>query len=338
MIPDAWSALRGLPVRPAEDAGLINTTLIAGDPARYVAQRVNPIFAPEVHHDIEAVTAHLAARGLPTPRLARTDQGDLWARDAEGGVWRVLDFIPGRTVHRLSSAAPAPALARAAGALVARFHRAVDDLDHTYRHVRPGVHDTPLHMERLARTVAVAVPVPQSEDRALADAILDAWRTWQGRLDTPARHCHGDLKVSNLRFTEAGEGVCLLDLDTFARMPLDAELGDAWRSWCNPGGEDLWDARFDLEIFRAAVAGYNEERPLTAEERETIAGAMERIALELAARFCRDVFEDRYFGWDPARFPSRKAHNLARARSQLALARSARQQRAAIERVLAAPR
>lgn len=332
MIPHAWSVLRCLPVHPADDAGLINTTLLVGDPARYVAQRVNPIFAPEVHHDIEAVTAHLAARGLPTPRLVRTDQGDLWARDVEGGVWRILDFVPGRTVHRLSSAAPALALARAAGGLVARFHRAVEDLEHTYRHVRPGVHDTPLHMERLERAAAGA----EGEGRALADAILEAWRTWQGRLDAPVRHCHGDLKVSNLRFNEAGEGVCLLDLDTFARLPLDVELGDAWRSWCNPGGEDLCDARFDLEIFSAAVAGYNEARPLLAEEREPLAGAVERIALELASRFCRDAFEDRYFGWDPARFPSRPAHNLQRARSQLALARSVRQQRAAIERVLAA--
>jgi hypothetical protein len=83
------------------------------------------------------------------------------------------------------------------------------------------------------------------------------------------------------------------------------------------------------------VAGYCDVRPFAAEEREALAGAVERIALELAARFCRDAFEDRYFGWDPARFPSRPAHNLHRAAGQLALARSARRQRAAMERLLA---
>lgn len=329
MIPDAWTALRGLPVRTAEDAGLINTTLLVGDPPRYVAQRVSPIFAPEVHDDIEAVTAHLAARGLCTPRLARTDDGALWTRDAGGGVFRVMDFVPGRTFHRMAS----PALARAAGALVARFHRAVDDLEHTYRHVRPGAHDTALHMERLER--AAAPGGGEGEGRALADAILDAWRTWEGRLDAPARHCHGDLKISNLRFSDHGEGICLLDLDTFASNPLDVELGDAWRSWCNPAGEDSQEAHFDLEIFAEAAAGYGAERPLSAEERESLVDAVERIALELAARFCRDVFEDRYFGWDPARYPSRVAHNLQRAAGQFAVARSARRQRARIAAVLA---
>lgn len=335
MIPDAWSALRGLAARPADDAGLINTTLVVHDPRdpqgapRFVAQRVNPIFAPEVHDDIEAVTAHLAARGLATPRLVRADDGALWARDAAGGVWRVMDFVPGRTYHRVSS----PAVARAAGALVARFHRAVDDLEHDYRHVRPGAHDTPLHMERL--TQAASGGTGADRGRALADAILDAWRTWEGRLDLPGRHCHGDLKISNVRFSEAGEAICLLDLDTLARYPIDVELGDAWRSWCNPVGEDSTETHFDPEIFAAAVHGYAGVRPFLAEEREALAGAVERIALELAARFCRDVFEDRYFGWDPARFPSRAAHNLYRAEGQLSLARSARRRRAEIARILA---
>jgi hypothetical protein len=45
------------------------------------------------------------------------------------------------------------------------------------------------------------------------------------------------------------------------------------------------------------------------------------VAVELAARFCVDAFEDRYFGWDPARFPSRREHNRVRAVGQLQLAR-----------------
>lgn len=324
-IPDAWAPLRGLGLRRCEDQGNLNATWVAGEPPRFIVQRVSPVFAPEVHDDIEAVTAHVAARGLVTPRLVRTDEGALWARDAEGAVWRVMDFIPGRTHHRVSD----PALARAAGALVARFHRAVDDLEHRYRHVRAGAHDTALHMERLDAAAT------GGEGRRLADAILDAWRTWRGRLDLPLRHCHGDLKISNLRFSERGEGICLIDLDTLALQPIDVELGDAWRSWCNPAGEDSTEARFDLDLFAAAVAGYREVRPFGAEEKEALVDAPERIALELAARFCRDAFEDRYFGWDAKRFPTRAAHNLHRAAGQLALARAARLQRDEIARRLA---
>lgn len=316
MPPDAWAALRGLPLRPAEDGGLINQTWLAGQPTRWVVQWVNPIFAPSVHEDIEAVTAHVAARGLVTPRLLRTDDGALCAV-TEGGTWRVMDFVPGVTHHRMTS----PALAHAGAALVARFHAAVDDLDHTYRHVRPGAHDTPGHMARLEAAAG------EGPARAVADGILAAWQSWDGRLDLPERHAHGDLKVSNLRFDEAGHGVCLLDLDTLARLPLDVELGDAWRSWCNPVGEDSVETRFDLDLFAAAVAGYRSVRRWTADEAAALVPGVERIALELAARFCRDVWEDRYFGWNSERFASRAEHNLFRARGQLQLARSVRENR-----------
>jgi Ser/Thr protein kinase RdoA (MazF antagonist) len=236
-----------------------------------------------------------------------------------------------------------PLMARAGGALVARFHRAVEDLEHAYRHVRPGAHDTALHMQQLEASTSHGAALQRArfeaaatrdEARRVADAILEGWRTWSGRLDLPARHCHGDLKISNLRFSDEGEGICLIDFDTLALLPLDVELGDALRSWCNPIGEDSTEARLDLEIFASAIDGYQEERELAVEEREALAGGVERIALELAARFCRDVFEDQYFGWDAARFGSRADHNLHRAKGQLSLARSARRQRAEVERLL----
>lgn len=327
MPPDAWSALRDLPVRASEDGGLINQTWIVGEPPRWVLQRVNPIFAPSVHEDIEAVTAHLAARGMATPRLLRTDAGALCAVEADAS-WRVMDFVPGRTLHRVDH----PRVAAAGGELVGRFHAALADLDWDYRHLRPGAHDSPAHMRALA---AVATT---GEAGALAARILEAWAGWEGRLDLPARHAHGDLKISNLRFDEAGRGLCLLDLDTLARLSLDVELGDAWRSWCNPVGEDGVETLFDLDCFEAAARAYLAVAPVSREEAEALVPGVERIALELAARFCRDAVEDRYFGWNARRFPSRVAHNLFRAAGQLNLARSVRAQRRAAESIVAAAR
>ncbi|MSP55637.1 MAG: hypothetical protein EXR69_08550 [Myxococcales bacterium] len=312
------------------DAGLINRTLLAGEPPRFVVQRVSRIFGPAVHDDIEAVTAHLDRCGMVTPRLLPTDVGGLWARDAAGDVWRALTFVAGQTVHRLTE----PAIAHAAGALVARFHGATDSLDWDYRHVRPGAHNTPAHMlslEGVASGASAAVD--------LAGEILEFWAGWQGALDLPGRHAHGDLKISNLRFRGAGgdspEGVCLLDLDTLSLLSIDVELGDALRSWCNPVGEDGMETYFDLRLFEAAMAGYQSVRTLSGLERAAVVSGAERIALELASRFCRDAIEDCYFGWDVARFPSRVAHNLFRASGQLALARSVRRQRPAMERLLA---
>ena len=333
MIPDAWAALRGLTLRAAPDAGLINETLVAGDPPRFAVQRVNAIFSPRVHEDIDAVTRHIAAKGMVTPRLVPTDGGELWATGDDGAIWRVLDWVPGRTLHRVTD----PGVAARAATLVARFHGALADLEWTYRSVRAGAHDTVAHLARLEEAACVvngARTELELRAAAVADGILGEWSTWSGRLDLPARHAHGDLKISNIRFAPDGSALCLLDLDTLGRLSVDVELGDAWRSWCNPVGEDSTETTFDLAVFAASAGAYLETNPLAREEREALVAGIERIALELAARFCLDVFEDRYFGWDPARFPSRPAHDLFRAQGQLALARSVRGRRTEAERLV----
>jgi Ser/Thr protein kinase RdoA (MazF antagonist) len=135
---------------------------------------------------------------------------------------------------------------------------------------------------------------------------------------------HGDPKLNNIVFGKDGTARCLIDLDTLSRMTIPVELGDAFRSWCNPTGEDVVAARFDLSLFEAAIGGYARETRgfLTPAEIAAIPGAVETIALELAARFCADALEESYFGWNRVRFPSASAHNLHRARSQLALGQS----------------
>jgi len=293
--------------------GLINTTYAVGAPPVAVLQRLHPVFGAAVNLDIEAVTAHVAARGMETPMLIRTRDGHAWITDEGGGVWRALTWVDGETVHRV----PDPAWAEAGGALVGRFHRAVADLSHTYHFTRAGVHDTAAHLGKL---------------RARVDAGGDAEAVELGReilgvplpvlLEQPRRHVHGDLKISNLLFRrDPLRGVALVDLDTLALGSMAFELGDALRSWCNPHGEDAGHVHFELPIFAAAIAGVRAEADalITRDERLAIVTGLETVCIELAARFAVDVFDDSYFGWDPARFPSRRAHNLIRARGQLAL-------------------
>ena len=54
--------------------GLINATYVVreGSDPIAVLQRLHRIFGADVNLDLEAVTAHLAARGMTTPRLIRT--------------------------------------------------------------------------------------------------------------------------------------------------------------------------------------------------------------------------------------------------------------------------
>jgi Ser/Thr protein kinase RdoA (MazF antagonist) len=303
--------------------GLINKTfLVETDDERAVFQRLHPVFAGSVNEDIDAVTTHLAHKGLVTPRLLRADDGAAFVDDPEvGRPWRALSFVNGTSYDKVRD----PALAFEGAALVARFHLAVADLDYSYRHVRAGVHDTDKHLRHLERALAEHTGHRLYADvEPVARAILEGARTLPDFAHAPLRHCHGDLKISNLLFDDAGKGACLVDLDTLGRMPLAHELGDALRSWTNPAGEDVTDAQVDVAVFKAAVEGYASvaQGHVTREERDTLVAGMRTICLELAARFCADALFESYFGWDERRYESRGAHNLVRARGQLALARS----------------
>jgi Ser/Thr protein kinase RdoA (MazF antagonist) len=303
--------------------GLINTTYFVRE-AGAALQRLHPIFGADVNLDLDAVTAHVAARGLETPRLIRTGDGRAWL-DHDGNVWRALTWIDGESVH----AVPDPAWAEAAGALVGQFHRAVADLDYDYKFVRAGVHDTAAHLAKLRAYAG----------DELVDEILAAAAVLPALPQAPRRNVHGDLKISNVIFRrDPLRAVALVDLDTLGKGTLAFELGDAMRSWCNPKGEDEAHARFELPIFAAAIGAFRAiaDPIVSRDERIAIVHGLETVCLELAARFCVDAFEDRYFGWDPARFSSRREHNLVRARGQLALGLAVRAARAdAMDVVLA---
>ncbi|HEY5951176.1 MAG TPA: phosphotransferase [Kofleriaceae bacterium] len=328
MVADAIAAAWGWQASAISPhaGGLINKTFVVRDDAGApiaALQQLHPIFGAEVNLDIEAVTAHLAAHGLDTPRVIRTRDDRAWL-EHEGRIWRALTWIAGESVH----AVPSPEWAHAGGILVGKFHRAVADLTYDYRFTRAGVHDTQAHLAKLRERVAGAA---DDEATELGREILDAAAALPALPVTPRRHVHGDLKISNLIFRDAPlRGICLVDLDTLAKGTMAFELGDAMRSWCNPQGEDAGSVGFDLDIFAAAISGFRSEAdPLVStEERRSIVYGLETVCVELAARFAVDAFDDRYFGWDPARFPSRRVHNLVRARGQLVLGlavRAARQ-------------
>ncbi|RMG97414.1 MAG: aminoglycoside phosphotransferase family protein [Deltaproteobacteria bacterium] len=319
-----WSVLAG---------GLIHRTHRVDAPAgRFVVQEVSPIFDPVVHEDIEAVTAHLARKGIVTPRLLAADDGARWI-EAGGRVIRVLTFVEGRAIERVTD----PAVARAAGAALGAFHAALSDLDHEFRSVRVA-HDPARHVGALVVAVdAHAGHRLHDEVARLAEAIAAEAAGLPDVGGQPRRIVHGDPKITNLLFDPAvpGRPVAWVDLDTCGRQVLAYEFGDAVRSWTNPAGEEGADARVDPDLFRGAVAGYaSAVQDLAPEEREGLVVGVEIIALELASRFATDALEESYFGWDPARHPASGEHQLARARGQWALYRAARAGRAVRERIV----
>ena len=303
------------------DHGLINRTwkVQADNGESYALQHLSPILGPEIHDDIDAVTAHIAARGLPTPRLVRTSDSSLYV-EREDGVWRLLTWLEGEFHNRLHNTRQA----EQAGALLARFHIALADFDRPFASKRRPIHEPERRFAELEKALernrghSMRVEAERLQRRALSlVAKLPPMP------DTPLRVAHGDPKINNMLFTAEGEGIAMLDLDSLGRLSLPFELGDAFRSWCNPAGENSEETEFSVDLFQAARAGYLEvARFITEEERSCLVDATLWITLELTTRFTADILNDRYFGWDPQRFGSRAEHNRVRARGQLCLAES----------------
>ena len=303
------------------ESGLINRSWRVDTPTgtSFVLQRVNPMFPATINSDIDVVTRHLRDKGMRTPLIVPTSEGDP-ALLTSGEVWRVLTYIPGVSRDTLGNNRQA----REAGGLLGRFHSTVNDLDHTFSNPRLGVHDTAAHLENLRRALASRGDHPQFDRvEPIAERILDM----AGRLpELPLageRIVHGDPKISNVIFDpDTDEAICLVDLDTVAFMPVILELGDAFRSWCNPLGEDTPETAFSMPLFRAALAGYAAGAGdlLSEDEWRALPAATLTIALELAARFAADALQESYFGWNPARFGNASEHNQVRAAGQLRLA------------------
>jgi len=307
------------------ESGLINASWRVDTPSgkSFVLQRVNPMFPPTINNDIDAVTRHLRDKGMPTPLIVPT-RDDAPALQAAGKVWRVLTYLPGVARDTLQNARQASE----AGALLGRFHDAVSDLDHTFSNPRLGVHDTAAHLANLERALATHGDHPQLDKvKPIAERILEMAHRLPDLPLTRERIVHGDPKISNFIFDpDTDEAIGLVDLDTVASMPIVLELGDAFRSWCNPLGEDTTETTFSVPFFRAAIGGYARGAPglLSADERQALPDATLTIALELAARFAADALQESYFGWDTAGFENASQHNRVRAAGQLCLAEKIR--------------
>lgn len=303
-------------------SGLINDTF-AVDAAhgRFVMQRVHPVFAPQVHDNIAAVTTRVMERGLPSPQLLATRDGGLWTHDGTD-VWRLMTRVPGVSFGAVGSSTQA----HAAAGLLGRFHEALVDLPHEFVGMRVGVHDTPAHLRALTAAIDGGRDHRLfAEVAPLGEAIAERAATLPALDGVPTRVLHGDPKFNNVLFAgtdgdDADRPVCLVDLDTVGPGTLHLELGDMWRSWCNRRGEDERQAAYDASIFEASLAGYASARGAPdGDEREALVHGVEWITLELAARFAADALVERYFGWDAGRFATRGEHNLVRALGQWTL-------------------
>jgi Ser/Thr protein kinase RdoA (MazF antagonist) len=290
----------------------------------FCLQRLHPkLSSDEILEDYEAVTTHLHHEGFPAPRLVQTRRQKL-AADVDGHRWRLTTWLEGTSTGQVTSTHQA----HQAGGLLARFHRAAQKIAHRFLSTHP-LHDTPLHARLLSEAIETERKKPARERSGWLERVEPLGRKaleGTSRLalplsGLPRRVVHGDPKISNILFDpHTGRACGLVDLDTCTRHTVLVDLGDAIRSW-SPQGTEESVGRFRLEIVEAMLEGYAAQAaPLEEPELATIPRCGPLITWELCSRFVRDTLEDSYFGWDRSRYPSRRAHNFARASAMAELA------------------
>ena len=320
-IDHAVEALSGFGITHTEirtlDIGLINSTyLVIDNDSKYILQCVNSMFPDSIHEDIDAVTRHLHGKNISSPQLIQTVEDGLFL-NRDGQTWRMFNYIDGVSFNTVDD----PAIAREAGTVLAEFHRALLDMDYEFCNVRPGVHDTQKHIAALRSALDIHRDhVNYREILPLSTEILDYAARLPILTASPERKVHGDPKINNFLFDRKNQrGICLVDFDTLGRMSLPLELGDAFRSWCNPGGEDVDKTTFSIATFENALQGYASISRdfILDEEWRALVVAIHIIYIELATRFCADALNESFFSWDPNKFESHSQHNQIRARNQL---------------------
>jgi Ser/Thr protein kinase RdoA (MazF antagonist) len=314
-ILDSFSLSRPVSVKQI-NTGLVNQTYkIMNSDGVFALQSLHTVFPDETLEDMHVVTDYLSQHGMRVPTLMRTKDGEFFMLDHNNLRWRLYSWIEGR-VH---DAVVDEAMAHEAGKIVGTMHRILADIDYKPQGTIPHFHDTVYILKQLESVFAQLPPEAQVIAR---DILTEAPSTLIDENELPPQVIHGDLKISNLLFDEDNHAIGIIDFDTLLWKPKAIDMGDALRSWCNRTTEDDPQAVFDSGLFEAAETGYSEGLHVTVDLRPVHRQAAKQIAFELSARFFTDMVTDNYFSFDAARYPSRKAHNFARAMSQYHLAKS----------------
>ena len=311
---DAYDIGKVVSVKAVKD-GLVHKTYdVKTDEGRFIIQNVHQVLATKgVAADFLAVTRYLHEKGFPTPEAVLSRSEEVLVHN-NGNKWRMQTKLSGQTIHVLKDRS----MAYEAGQIYARFHNTLNGMSYKFKakkllHETRKIYNKFLGEIRRPKHTSLLAGVEKE-----IDFIKSELPKYFLPDDLPLRVIHGDPKISNVLFDKNGKAKAIIDLDTCNRRPLLVELGDAFRSWCG-NAEDDPKNKFCLRMFKSSWGGYKEGIGdlMTKREKEYLPQSIGTITLELACRFLTDYFTDNYFGWDPNKYESRRAHNWARCRGQI---------------------
>ena len=298
--------------------------------ALYILQRINTHVFPNVDglmHNISAVTAFLSERATD-PReamhLVRTVSNAPYYKDAQGGCWRVYDFVTDSVcLQKIERAEDFFESAFAFG----NFQQQMAQFPaQTLFETIPNFHNTPdryaklqraIESDRMGRVKEVGEEIAFALSLAQEAGKLHALRE-SGAL--PTRVTHNDTKINNVLMDETtGKALCVIDLDTVMPGLAAYDFGDSIRFGAATAAEDEEDLsrmRLNVDLFETYTRGFLAAcKNLTPLEQETLPLGALTMTQECGVRFLTDYLEgDTYFKIH------RPDHNLIRCRTQFALA------------------
>lgn len=324
-------------------SGHIHDTFLitAENQDHFVLQRLNTQVFPQPEHIVNnhwKVYQHLAAQAdfpLQLPKPIAAQDGKWLVNDHHNGYWRATTFI-GHTyaVERSET----PAQTRLAAEAVGIFLRGLDGLNPVeITPALPGFHDSVQRLQQFEQAVEenlvnrLQLVSPEVE---FIKAEADVFYLVE-QLLFPVRVVHSDPKIGNLLFDyNTHAAVAVLDWDTIMPGVIPSDFGDMVRTMaatCPEDEADLSKVGLDHALFTALVEGFIPplRKVLTSLEINHLITGARWIILEQMMRFLTDYINgDIYY---KIAYP---AHNLVRARNQMALYQAIKIQDAALATIV----
>lgn len=303
---------------------------------QFLVQKVNwYVFKDPVSmmNNIDLITKHVMSKERTLERRRRlhfhhTEKGDNYIIIDENGereFWRLYNFVE-RSVSFETASGNEQVLAKS-GQAFGKFVKQLQDFDaNQLVESIPHFHDTRYRLntffadvekDPFGRVSGVEKEIAEiKENREFGCTLCEMID--KGEL--PIRVTHNDTKTNNILFdADTLDPLVIIDLDTCMPGLACYDFGDTIRFAACTAAEDEEDNRLDLRLFRAYAQGYIEETAeiLTDNELNSLSLGACIITLELASRFLDDyITGDKYFRID------HPTQNLDRARSQLSLFKS----------------
>lgn len=310
-------------------SGLINHTWkLGGEKESYVLQRINQaVFKrpADIAGNLQLLGAYLKKHHPDYLFIAplATPQGGTLVFVPGEGYFRLFPFVENsHAIDVVNTPQQAYEAARQFGGFTRRLaHFPVEQLHITI----PSFHDLTLRYQQFLRAVETG-----DRERRLQAADLIRQATQHADIVTGfvqiqqhagfrQRVTHHDTKISNVLFDDAGNGLCVIDLDTVMPGYFISDLGDMMRTYLSPVSEeekDLDKIQVRADFYKAIVEGYLSEMAdeLGEAEKDHLFYSGKFLIYMQAIRFLTDHLNgDVYYG---AAYPG---HNFYRARNQFML-------------------